>query len=152
MMSLSTHFTLPEFLRSESAARHDISMEPSTTVVANLTHLAREVLDPIREAAGCPIIVTSGYRPHELNALIGGAANSDHLYGLAADIHALGHDVDWLLAVIRRIAPMLPIKKAIDEFHAWVHVSIDLGNSPKREFLVATREAGKTVYRTWEVV
>jgi len=146
-MSLSKHFTLPEFLRSEAAARHDISMEPPAEVVANLTHLAREILDPIREAAGVPIIVTSGYRPAALNALVGGAANSDHLYGLAADIHALGHSVDWLLGVIRRIAPDLPLKKAIHEFGAWVHVSIDLGNAPKREFLAATRQGGKTVYR-----
>ena len=147
MTLISKHFALHEFLRSEAAARNDISMEPTTTVLANLTHLAREVLDPIREAAGCPIIVTSGYRPRELNTLIGGAANSDHLYGRAADIHALGHDVDWLLSVIRGIAPTLPIKKCIVEFGAWIHVSIDLGDFPRREFLTATREDGKTVYR-----
>lgn len=147
MTLISQHFTLAEFLRSESAARHDISIEPPNEVVANLTHLAREVLDPIREAAGVPIIVTSGYRPAALNALVRGAPNSDHLYGLAADIHALGHSVDWLLAVIRGIAPSIPLKRAINEFGSWVHVSIELGNAPRREFLAAIREGGKTVYR-----
>ena len=146
-MNISPHFTLAEFLRSEAAARHDISMEPPVEVVANLTHLAREVLEPIREAAGVPIIVTSGYRPHALNTLVGGAANSDHLYGLAADIHALGHDTRWLLGVIRGIAKEIPVKKVIDEFGSWVHVSIDLGDSPRREFLSAVREGGKTMYR-----
>lgn len=147
MTALSKYFELNEFTRSESAARNDISMTPSPQVVANLTLLAREVLDPIRDTCGVPIIVTSGYRPAALNTLIGGAATSDHLLGLAADIHALGHDVNWLLVKIRGLQG-IPLKQAIVEFGQWVHVSLDLGTVPKREFLSASREQGRTVYRT----
>ena len=121
-------------------------MEPPPEVVANLTILAREVLDPTRAACAMPIVVTSGYRPAALNALIGGSPTSDHLLGLAADIHALGHTVDWLLIKIRGLQG-LPLKQAIVEFGQWVHVSVDLSSTPKREFLAASREAGRTVYR-----
>lgn len=147
MALISRWFTLEELCRSEAAIRHGIDMSPNSQVVANLTHLAREVLDPIRDAARLPVIVTSGYRPEALNKLIGGSATSDHITGSAADIHAHGRDNDWLLKVIKSL-PGLPLKQCILEFppNGWVHVSIDLGETPKREFLTATRVEGRTVY------
>ena len=53
-----------------------------------LTSAKDQLLDPIREAWGKPIIVSSGYRCKELNALVGGVKNSHHLLGCAADITA----------------------------------------------------------------
>ena len=50
--------------------------------------LVEQLLDPIREAWGEPIVVSSGYRCKELNALVGGAKNSHHLLGCAADLIA----------------------------------------------------------------
>ena len=147
MSNLSKHFDLAELLVSEAAARNDIPMVPSNDIVQNLRALALNVLDPIREAAQVPIVVTSGWRPEKLNTLIGGSKTSDHLYGLAADIHAVGHDVGWLMVKIRGLQG-IPLKQGIIEFNQWAHVSIDLGDVPKREFLVASRESGRTVYRT----
>lgn len=46
----------------------------------SLWSLCRYVLQPIRNVWG-GVIVTSGYRTVEHNDRIGGAANSDHLYG-----------------------------------------------------------------------
>ena len=46
----------------------------------------REVLDPVREKLGKPIIVDSGYRCPKCNAAVGGATQSQHLVGEAADI------------------------------------------------------------------
>ncbi|MBQ2435086.1 MAG: peptidase M15, partial [Bacteroidaceae bacterium] len=48
--------------------------------------LVKQLLDPIREAWGKPIIVSSGYRCKQLNALVGGAKHSHHILGCAADI------------------------------------------------------------------
>ena len=45
-------------------------------------------LDSIRECAGFPFIITSGYRTPEHNERVGGVANSSHIKGLAADISA----------------------------------------------------------------
>lgn len=44
------------------------------------------LLDQMREAAGVPFIITSGRRNSVTNALVGGAKNSAHLRGLAADL------------------------------------------------------------------
>lgn len=45
-----------------------------------------EKLDKVREEFGKPVIVTSGYRCPAHNEAIGGAKNSSHVNGLAADI------------------------------------------------------------------
>lgn len=58
----------------------------SVEVANNLLHLICDVLQPIREAWGGGIKVTSGYRPQALNAKVGGASTSAHLIGCAADI------------------------------------------------------------------
>ena len=52
----------------------------------NIEALVREVLDPVREKLGKPIIVDSGYRCPKCNAVVGGATQSQHLVGEAADI------------------------------------------------------------------
>lgn len=46
------------------------------------------VLDPVRAAFGKPIKVNGGYRCEKHNKEVGGAKNSQHLLGQAADIAA----------------------------------------------------------------
>ena len=48
--------------------------------------LCVNVLDPVREALGGPVEITSGYRTPQTNALIGGSKTSQHMTGEAADI------------------------------------------------------------------
>src|SRR5574343_1087265 len=45
-----------------------------------------DMLDRAREIAGVPFIITSGWRSKEKNAAVGGAENSAHLTGEAADL------------------------------------------------------------------
>jgi zinc D-Ala-D-Ala carboxypeptidase len=147
---LSEHFTLQEFLRSEAAARHGIDMTPSKEIVANLERLANEVLEPIREAVGVPLVITSGYRPPALNALVGGAPASDHMSGRAADFHAIGMSLEQLGRIVKKQAQSLPVAKAIWEFGQWIHIAIEPhGRVPSRRFLAASRENGATVYKEW---
>ena len=61
-------------------------------IISNVLMLARE-LDKIRLEWGRPIGVTSWYRPKAVNQRVGGARNSAHLLGYAADIFAVNHSI-----------------------------------------------------------
>ena len=57
-------------------------------VKVNLTALVEKVLDPARERFGNAIRVNSGWRSEAYNKSIGGAVNSQHCKGQAADLAA----------------------------------------------------------------
>ena len=85
------YFTLRELTRSDTAARKDIDNTPTPTAEQHLRSLVEHVLDPLREAYGKPIYVNSGYRSPALNSAVGGARNSQHMKGQAADIRGEPH-------------------------------------------------------------
>jgi hypothetical protein len=124
-MKLSKHFGLDELTRSETARREGIPNAPAEAQVANLKTLCEQVLDPLRDAVGMAIKVNSGYRSLELNRRIGGAANSQHVQGMAADLQAPGMRV---LDLFKRVIELrLPFDQIIYEAQnaraKWVHVS-----------------------------
>lgn len=60
---------------------------PIGTVTHHGLHLqTKEALELAEVYYGSHIYVTSGYRDKEYNKKVGGAVNSQHLYGLAIDI------------------------------------------------------------------
>lgn len=75
-------FTWHELIRTNTGFPN---VPTDLNVIANLVDLAR-VLDSLRAEYGKPIIVNSGYRSKEVNAIVGGVPHSHHLLGLAADI------------------------------------------------------------------
>ena len=79
------YFSVSELCASATALREGIDNRPSKCAFHLLHVLVDQLLDPIREAWGKPIVVSSGYRCKELNALVGGVKNSHHLLGCAAD-------------------------------------------------------------------
>jgi len=85
-MKISKYFTLEEFTRSDTAKKLGIDNTPSPEHVQNLSEMCINLLDPIREAWGGPLIVTSGYRGFYLNKAVKGSTTSAHCYGLAGDI------------------------------------------------------------------
>lgn len=85
---LSEHFTLGEFTRSSHPEVYNI---PSHEAIANLKRLC-VWLEELRERAGTPIRINSGYRSTQLNRKVGGAASSNHLTGCAADIRTTGYE------------------------------------------------------------
>lgn len=124
------YFTMRELTRSATAKRLGIDNEPTDAVKANLTALVEHILDPLREAWGAPIIVTSGYRSPALNKAVNGAASSQHMLGQAADIHAMSDNPEEnrkLLDLIIKLG--LPFDKLINEYPNrkmqpdWIHVS-----------------------------
>ena len=82
------HFCIEELTAYATALREGIDNRPNKCAYHLLHVLVDQLLDPIREAWGEPIVVSSGYRCKELNTLVGGVKNSHHLLGCAADIIA----------------------------------------------------------------
>lgn len=85
-MKESKYFKLEELLKSDTALAAQIENLPSWSDVENLRELSVLVLDPIRQAWGQPLIVTSGFRSPQLNAAVGGVPMSAHMEGFAVDI------------------------------------------------------------------
>ena len=83
------YFTLKELTKSNEAKRNKINNVPTKQEEQNLVALVENILDPLREAYGKPIIVTSGYRCERLNKLVKGSKTSQHRLGQAADIRTI---------------------------------------------------------------
>ena len=84
------YFSIDEMVRSATAKKLGIDNRPSQDILNNLVLFIEKVLDPIREDWGGSISVSSGYRCPELNAKVGGAKTSGHLYGYCADLQVKG--------------------------------------------------------------
>lgn len=88
------NFKLSEFFVSSTADKNGIKNEPSldekATIERNINLLVDNVLDPIRDKFCAPVIITSGYRCPQVNKLVGGVNNSQHMSGCAADFHIKG--------------------------------------------------------------
>jgi len=84
---LSPNFTLGELTKSGS--HPEVYNIPSHEAIANLTNLSKW-LEVLRERAGTPIRINSGYRSPQLNKRIGGVPTSNHLTGCAVDIRVSG--------------------------------------------------------------
>ena len=94
---LSPHFTLGEFTRSSS--HPEVYNIPSHEAIANLKRLC-VWLEVLRDKVGHPILINSGYRSPQLNRKVGGASNSNHLTGCAADIRTSGYEQAIVYAAI----------------------------------------------------
>ena len=85
-MKLSEHFSLSEFERSATATRLGIDNRVPSQYIPALQQLCKEILEPLREFTGQPIIISSGYRCPQLNIKVGGVYSSQHTLGEACDI------------------------------------------------------------------
>ncbi len=120
-MNLSPHFTLAEMTVSETAARRGIDNDPPPDVVERLKHTALG-LEAVRIRLGAPIVVSSGYRSPALNAAIGGAQNSDHTRGDAADFICPGFGAPSTIVSELKDSG-IQFDQLIEEFGRWVHIS-----------------------------
>ena len=141
-MKLTKNFSLEEMYRSDTAQRCDIDNKPQTEeVVENLRALCLEVLQPLRDHLGKPVVVSSGYRCKDLNKKVGGVENSQHLKGEAADIKV--RDREDLIDVMRYIMDETDFDQLIREKSGsteWVHVSHKRNGNNRRMVLRLARK------------
>lgn len=122
---MGKYFKLSELTRSDTAKRSKINNIPTKQEEANIIALIDNILDPLREAYGKPIIVTSGFRCERLNKLVNGSKNSQHRLGQAADIRTVEDTVEENKKLFELIQKLnLPFDQLINEYnYSWVHVS-----------------------------
>jgi hypothetical protein len=131
---VSPNFHLWEFLYSEEAIKHGLIQEqldiPETFII-NLKKLGVNVLSPLRKEFGVSVLVKSGYRCEDLNTIVNGQPNSDHLTGKAADIYIPGK-MDLAFHYIKN---RCKFKQLINEQNlTWIHVSFDEYNNKMEVF------------------
>lgn len=148
---LSKNFTLSEILKSQTASRRGIDNTPDGVHLQNMKALVDNILQPLRDSLGMPIIITSGYRSPRLNDAIGGSDDSQHSKGEAVDIECIGLSNKELA---HRIKESYDFDQLILEFYnpnegpnsGWVHVSYKKDGSNRNEVLTAMIIGGDTVY------
>lgn len=108
---------------SATAEAHKIKNIPGTVELKNMTVLVNSLLDELRDKWGGPITVTSGYRCSQLNKLVGGVANSHHLYGYAADITVGSIEQNKKLFALLTTSNFKFTQAILEQGGKWIHVS-----------------------------
>ena len=121
------HFSISELTSSATAQREGIDNSPTESAYHLLHVLVDQLLDPIREAWGEPIVVSSGYRCKELNTLVGRAQHSHHLIGCAADLIA-GNRADHrrlfkLIVQMQQEGRIRFTQLIAEDNYRWLHIS-----------------------------
>ncbi len=87
----------------------------------NMQNQTLLLLDRARALAGIPFVINSGFRTEAHNRRVGGAANSTHLRGFAADIRCANR-ANFELVILALVAVGF---KRFGVHHNYVHVDND---------------------------
>lgn len=123
-MYLTNNFRLREFTKSNVAEANGIDNSVKSNILLNsIIQLCENVLQPLRNEFG-PVNILSGYRCVALNKMVGGADNSQHTKGEAADIYLPSLSADTLYMYIRDNMQFDQlILETTGHGFKWVHVS-----------------------------
>ena len=125
--------TVNDLLKSGTASKRGINNTPTPEVQKNLQALLDNVLNPIASKYPTPYKINSGYRCPALNAAVGGAKNSQHMKGQAADITcgspaANKKLFDWIIN-----QSGINYDQIIDEKgYRWIHISFNSSGCRKK--------------------
>ena len=138
-IQLTEHFKLSEFTRSGTASKYNIPNVPNEEQIANLKALCVNVLEPLRQWYGKPIVISSGYRCPAVNnhPEVRGATKSQHMKGEAADLHlpsiAIGRQ--WLEYILEFLAYDQVIWEHDKYGHYWIHISFKRNGKNRQVYL-----------------
>lgn len=115
MMEITEHFSREEF------DCHDGTPYPKEWIADRLKPLC-EALEEMRAIGTGPMHITSGYRTESWNHSVGGAKDSQHVQGRAADIQLFGIPPVVLHAAIERLIEEGKIPDGgLGLYSRWVH-------------------------------
>ena len=143
MGDIRRNFSFSEFVRSDKAAENGLANAiPSSVVADAIRALVETVLQPLRDYLGTTVIINSGYRCEALNKLLGGARNSQHRKGEAADIRSPFFTTYQLASIIKLLG--LPFDQLI-LYPTFVHVSHKLKGEQRNQVLYDSSYKGKKI-------
>lgn len=123
---MTPHFTIEELTRSRIAEERGIDNRPPEALKIDLA-ITIAGLERVRAAlGGRSMILSSGYRCPALNSLVGGAKESQHMLGQAADFTCPSFGPPK--AIFEKLEPLMGIL-GIDQLilePVWIHVSFTL--------------------------
>ena len=121
------NFTMSELIYSDTAVKNNINNMPDINSLDCMLDLIVYCLQPLRDKLGLPMVITSGYRNSEVNALVGGVAASQHCKGQAVDFTVSSCTPTQLVARIQLSG--IEFDQLINEYDSWVHISYVKGNN-----------------------
>jgi len=143
---LSPHFKLNEFTKSRTASENGIDNTPPPEAVEKLRALCVHTLEPLREALGLPIIITSGYRCKVLNERITHHSDSSqHMSGCAADFYVGQSTVSSFRFQVSDAKPRASGVKYQVSGH---HLELETGESPMKHETSSRRERLIKAFKT----
>jgi uncharacterized protein YcbK (DUF882 family) len=124
-MKLTTNFNLSEF------NKHNFTI--TDTIFQNIFELAKN-LQVLRDEVKKPIKITSGYRDPSFNKKIGGATQSRHITGEAADLKIEGYTPKQVAAIIEKLIASGKMKQGgLGIYSTWIHYDTFFdGKHPRR--------------------
>lgn len=120
------YFTLKEFEKSETAERLKIKNSIPEEMLPGVEEFVEKILDPLREAWGGPIKVTSMYRGEDLNKAVKGSNTSAHCIAQAVDLQpGDGRTQQEFNTFVKLFLYHRNYDQLIDEFNGnaeWCHI------------------------------
>ncbi|MCD8208843.1 MAG: D-Ala-D-Ala carboxypeptidase family metallohydrolase [Bacteroidales bacterium] len=120
MGSISKDFSWHEF---EYTVQLDLAADnviPNDEVRENIRSLVEDVLQPLRDAIGVPLNISSGYRCEAVNERVGGVPTSQHVKGQAADVYVTNQPSYYVAFNVEKLK--LPYDQMI-LYNSFVHLS-----------------------------
>jgi uncharacterized protein YcbK (DUF882 family) len=115
-MKLTNNFNLNEF------NKHNFPL--TETILRNIQELAKN-LQVLRDEVKKPIKITSGYRDPSFNKKIGGATQSRHITGQAADLKIEGYTPKQVASIIEKLIAAGKMKQGgLGIYSTWIHYDV----------------------------
>lgn len=136
-MATKSYFTVAELCASDTAKKYGINNTPDLTITSHLQQFIN-FLNPLREAWGSAIKVTSGYRCKRLNDMVGGSKTSSHMIGYGVDLIPANGKMDEFKKFIVDYMKIRIFDQCIIEKSGkteWIHIGLYNAKGRQRKMI-----------------